>query len=59
MNKEELKELIADIIYSADWEISGRLYPNKDITEFYMIDEDDTVEEIIEAVKEFLGRQKR
>ena len=43
MNLNDLKKLVADIIYEADWEHRGE--------DFYMIDEEETVEAIIKAVR--------
>ena len=39
----DLQKLVADIIYEADWEHRG--------DNFYMIDEEETVEAIIKAVR--------
>ena len=43
MNLNDLKKLVADIIYEADWEHRGE--------DLYMIDEEETVEAIIKAVR--------
>lgn len=48
--KYSLKEIIADLIYTADWEIRPK--PVNGIDTFYMINEDDVVQEIIIAVFE-------
>ena len=46
-----LKKLIADTIYKAEWVIEGRLWPCRNITEFYMVDENERVESIINSVR--------
>ncbi len=50
--KYSLREIIVDLIYTADWEIGPR--PVNGIDEHYMINEDDVVQEIINAVTESL-----
>ena len=47
LNKD-LKKLVADIIYEADWEHNGET--------FYMIDEEETVEAVIKAVRSLKQR---
>lgn len=46
---DDIKEIIADLIYSADWEI--RPQSVNGIDTFYMINQDDVVQEIIEVVR--------
>ena len=45
-----LRKAIAALIYEADWEIRGSGLD--DISEFYIINEDEVVKAIVEAVRE-------
>ncbi len=48
---ESLKELVASIIYEADWEISPT--PVNGFRDHFMIDEDETVQAIIRMVRKY------